>query len=86
MSYIVSAHVREELMTCQIGEPTLRAVVEHPEQVVAAKQGIECRQSKVVFPNGKTYVVRVMLNLDTNPPTVVTAYRTSKITKYWQTL
>jgi hypothetical protein len=32
----------------------------------------------------KRYLLRVMVNETVNPPVVVTAYRTSKITKYWR--
>ncbi len=32
----------------------------------------------------KTYLVRVIVDLHTEPPEVVTVYRTSKISKYWR--
>jgi hypothetical protein len=31
---------------------------------------------------GKTYLIRVLVDIDRERPEVVTAYRTSKITKY----
>jgi hypothetical protein len=34
--------------------------------------------------NQKPYLVRVMVNEAAAPPKVVTAYRTSKISKYWK--
>jgi hypothetical protein len=35
-------------------------------------------------PEGRTYLVRVFVDLDRRPPEVVTAYRTSRIGKYWR--
>jgi hypothetical protein len=42
-----------------------------------------CYQSTVEFGQ-RQYLVRVMVNETANPPIVVTAYRTSKIAKYWK--
>jgi hypothetical protein len=42
-----------------------------------------CFQSQVEI-GAKRYLLRVMVNETVNPPVVVTAYRTSKITKYWR--
>lgn len=47
--------------------------------------GIMCYQSLVDFGGGKTYLLRVMVNETVDPAVVVTAYRTSKIKKYWRT-
>ena len=33
---------------------------------------------------GKTFLVRVFVDVDRDPAEVVTAYRTSKISKYWK--
>jgi hypothetical protein len=32
----------------------------------------------------KTYLVRVFVDIDRSPPEVATAYRTSKVEKYWR--
>jgi hypothetical protein len=34
---------------------------------------------------GRRYLVRVFVDVDRSPAEVVTAYRTSKIDKYWRT-
>jgi len=33
----------------------------------------------------KNYLLRVVVDIDREPPEVVTVYRTSKIAKYWRT-
>jgi hypothetical protein len=32
----------------------------------------------------KEYLLRIFVDIDRNPPEVVTVYRTSKIEKYWR--
>ena len=35
------------------------------------------------FEDGKIYLLRVVVTEDEQPPVIITAYRTSKIEKYW---
>jgi len=35
------------------------------------------------FEDGKMYLLRVVVDEDEQPPVIITAYRTSKIEKYW---
>ena len=61
----------------------VESVLAAPAQKVREHGDIVCYQSEVEI-NQKPYLVRVMVNESTTPPTVVTAYRTSKISKYWK--
>ncbi len=82
---ILSDHVRRQASRRRIDESTIRAVAEAPEQVVPVRMGREVRQSRVAFPpTGALYLVRVFVDLSPGAETVVTVYRTSKITKYWR--
>lgn len=85
MNYRLSAHAREELDRRQISLAMLEDVLSQPEQKVPGHEGILCYQSRVTI-GGKPYLLRVMVNEITDPLTVVTIYRTSKIAKYWNTL
>ena len=53
--------------------------LEHPDQVVPNVEDRVAYQ-KIVEISGKRYLLRVIVE---NGDTVVTVYRTSKITKYW---
>lgn len=61
----------------------VESVLAAPGQKVPEHGGIVCYQSKVAI-NQKFYLVRVMVNDAVTPSKVVTAYRTSKIVKYWK--
>jgi hypothetical protein len=36
--------------------------------------------------DAKLYLIRVFLDVDRDPPEVVTVYRTSRVAKYWRTI
>jgi hypothetical protein len=63
----------------------VQAVMDQPEQrlVDESRAGCWIYQSRFAFEDGKIYLVRVVVDEDEEPPVIVTAYRTSKIEKYW---
>ena len=80
-TYHITDHAREEAALRGIPLDVVRTVMESPGQVIAAHGDRKAYQSKVEI-NSKLYVVRAIVEM-TDPPTVVTVYRTSKIEKYW---
>jgi hypothetical protein len=82
MVHRLSAHALAELGRRGISLDLLDPVLSAPEQKVPEVSGVVCYQSKVTM-DGKVYLLRAMVNETTNPPVVVTVYRTSKIEKYW---
>lgn len=83
--YRITAHARSEMLRRQISEEEIAVVLAAPGQVETARQGRSVYQSLFQSENsGKTYLVRVFVDIDRVPPEVVTVYRTSKITKYWR--
>jgi hypothetical protein len=59
------------------------SVAASPEQRVLVRPGREVRQSRVEI-DGKSYLVRVFVDLEEDRDVVVTVYRTSKVQKYWR--
>jgi len=43
-------------------------------------------QSQVDFGQGKVFLLRAIVNDSVDPAVVITAYRTSKISKYWRSI
>ena len=73
----------QEMDRRNIEHDLVDSVLADPAQKVPELDNIVCYQSKVDF-DGKTYLLRVMVNEETKPPVVVTVYRTGKIDKYWR--
>ncbi len=63
----------------------IRLVLATPDQRLEVRPGRIVLQSKVAMGiPARSYLVRVFVDTDRQPPEVVTAYRTSKISKYWE--
>jgi hypothetical protein len=85
MTFRFSDHADQELKNRHISVSLVLGVLTNPQQKAPEMPGIMCYQSLVDFGGGKTYLLRVMVNETVDPAVVVTAYRTSKIKKYWRT-
>lgn len=84
MRFVLTRHAQIEIMRRRIPENLVDKIVNAPGQVVKEHGDIVCHQS-IISGEGKTYLIRVMINPTTDPAQIVTAYRTSKIGKYWRT-
>jgi len=82
--YELSVHVQEELARRKIPLPLLQTVLDNPQQVIPEQRGRKAYQSQVDFGDGKLFLLRAIVDESQLPPTVITAYRTSKIKKYWR--
>jgi hypothetical protein len=84
--YVLTPHARVELERRSLSEDTVRAILTQPEQQLEVRPGRVVLQSRISGGRaGKVFLVRVVVDIDRNPAEVVTAYRTSKVAKYWET-
>ena len=81
--FVLTDHVLQAARRRGLEAKTVRQVVRSPEQREAVRSGRDVLQSRKSF-SGKEYLVRVFVDVDRDPPEVVTAYRTSKVEKYWR--
>ena len=81
--YVFTPHAAFEMARRRVLDSIVRGVLAAPEQRHSVRPGRDVPQSKIVF-YGKTYLVRVFINVDRSPAEVVTVYRTSRIAKYWR--
>ena len=58
-------------------------VLASPQQRATLMPGRDVLQSLATI-DGRRYLVRVIVDVEHDPPVVVTAYRTSRIEKYWK--
>jgi hypothetical protein len=84
-NYRLTEHAKEEMARRQISQDDVANVLAEPEQIEAVRQGRNIYQSRIKAGKPpKRYLLRVFIDIDREPPEVVTVYRTSKITKYWR--
>ena len=84
MKFKLSKHVKEEMERRKISNSLLEIVLKQPEQIVSEYGGKKSYQSKINFGGGKIYLLRVIVDDTIEPASVITAYYTSKIEKYWR--
>ncbi len=86
IDYVFSEHARFELIRRGLSEEAVRAILLSPEQRIEVRPGRVVLQSKVLLElPGTVFLLRVFVDVDRHPAEVVTAYRTSKVEKYWRT-
>jgi hypothetical protein len=83
MKFTYSRHALDEMKRRGISARTVQAVLDSPGQIIPDVGQKQVYQSKIRFGKAKTFLVRVVVAFDVDPPLVVTVYRTSKIDKYW---
>jgi hypothetical protein len=85
MDFLLSSHAKWEITRRGIPLALVQAVMDHPEQRLAdeSRTGRWIHQSRLRFEDGRMYLLRVIVAGNERPPVIVTAYRTSKIEKYW---
>ena len=62
----------------------VESALENPQQIVSETTGRKTYQSILDFDGGKKYLLRIIVDDSVVPAVVVTAYKTSKIDKYWR--
>ena len=84
MDVVISDHARFEILRRQLSDEIVRSVVQNPQQVVELKKERRICQSKYYdSTEGREMLLRVICEERRNLLFVITAYRTSKIDKYW---
>jgi len=82
---VISDHARFETARREIPEDLVRQVAIAPGQVVSSPKGRMVYQSLVSNPvSGRRMLLRVVIEEREDTLFVVTAYKTSKVEKYWQ--
>jgi len=78
-----TVHALEQMKRRGLKRGLVERMLESPKQVREQRLGREARQSRVHFPGGE-YLLRAIVDRRTEPPAVVTVYRTRHVAKYWR--
>jgi len=76
-------HAERQLQERNISKEAVRKTVFNPDQVVEQEEDILLFQSILVEEQRK-YLLRVVAKIQADDYLILTAYRTSKIEKYWR--
>jgi uncharacterized protein YuzE len=76
--YVITPHAAFEMQRRRVPEAAVRSVLASPDQRYPVRAGRDVLQSKFRL-RGKTYLVRVFVDVDRAPAEVVTIYLTSQV-------
>jgi len=81
----LTPHARQMMHRRGIDLAMVRAAILHPEQRISQGLGRQVLQRRVLLGDPPLeYLIRVFVDPDRSPAEVVTAYRTRKLSKYWE--
>ena len=84
-NYRITAHAANQIERRGLDIDVINRVLSAPEQIHEVRNGRIVLQSIVSLGESpRDYLIRVFVDTDREPHEVVTAYRTSKISKYWR--
>jgi len=85
MDFVFSRHAQEQMIRRGIDYQTVLSVVSAPDQMIVDgnDSDIVIYQSKIK-ENGLLFLLRVFVNRNKQPSIIVTLYKTTKISKYYE--
>ncbi len=84
-AYVITPHAERQMVRRGLDVHLVDGILAAPEQLFKVAPGRVVLQSRVFMGTPeKMYLVRVFVDIERRPAEVITAYRTSKIWKYWK--
>ncbi len=80
----LTEHAKYQMKRRGIKKAEIENILSNPEQMNMIRGGRAVYQSRMDINDDRTYLFRVFVDVNLNPPEVVTCYKTSKIKKYWR--
>lgn len=78
-----TAHAKEHCSFRNINREEISEVLRNPGQILGGQHGRKIAQSKITSEDGE-HLLRVVFEKKDTTIYIITAYRTSKISKYWR--
>ena len=83
MNFIFSQHALEQMKSREFSQEVVEDILNYPDEI-KQEEGLSIYQSIVPFLPKGNYLVRVFVNTTKMPNLIVTVYKTSKISKYYE--
>ena len=82
IKYYITDHAKDQMKLRGISCEEVVNCLKKPGQTVSAEKGRTVYQ-KIMPLNGKTHLLRIVVEEERNILNVITVYKTSKVDKYW---
>ena len=85
MDFILSRHAREQMSRRGINHDTVMMVVSCPDQTIADNETpTKIVYQSLIHEDNRMFLLRVFVETDKHPNVILTVYKTSKISKYYE--
>ena len=85
MNIVFTEHALFEMKRREIAKEHIQAAIENPEQLIDEYSGRLCFQNKYFDEiENNEMILRVIAEKSKDDYVIITAYKTSKIKKYWK--
>jgi hypothetical protein len=84
MKFQLSKHAQERIASRNIPASFVEQLLECPQQVLDEALNKQIYQSQFQFPNGRTYLLRAIVDSSTHPVIVASICKTNQIKRYWK--
>ena len=84
MTYAIHSHALHSMIVRRVTPEALDEVIQNPEQLYQQDDGRTVFQSRIPGPKQKPHLLMAVVDMNENPPLVVTVISTSKVLKYWK--
>ena len=83
MNFEFSKHALEQMIIRDVSKDIVMKVLENPDEI-KQEDGMSIYQSIIPYLDEGNYLIRVFVNSNKIPYLIVTVYKTSKISKYYE--
>jgi len=83
MTFIYSKHALEQMIKRGLSVELVKGVIAYPGEIINF-ENLKIYQSVRYNDDGEPFLIRVFINSEKEPGLVITAYKTSKIKKYYE--
>ena len=85
MDLVFSRHASEQMFRRGINQETVMQVVSYPDQIIAdIDDSTLVIYQSLINENNQIFLLRVYVNRTKHPNVIVTLYKTTKISKYYE--
>jgi hypothetical protein len=85
MDFIFSKHSEEQMQRRGLNRETVIPVIMQPDEILSDDKDLTVAiYQSLIKENDQLFLLRVFVNVDKNPNEIVTLYKTSKISKYYE--
>ena len=82
MIFRFSKHSKEQMEARNIAEENVLSALENPDQIINEADAVVYQ--KLINENEGKFLMRIFVNENVDPRLIITVYKTSKISKYYE--